>query len=1124
MGFFRRYFFATPWHLIRLFIPLTAAIPLAAYWATLFPCVYPGLSASLTASAAGLCKTDGLSSPLFALATSTVAALDWGTLPLRLNAFSAICGALAVALFYLFTARLVFAFACEDPGGAMAALPPRIREVDDDANTATGRTRFATNPDGSISIPASVIAHNRRVSHAAVLGGLGAAALLAFCAPFWLVATRLYPYTFDLMLVFLIANLLISYDQGESQFSLFTCVFLLAACSVESPILLLLLPVGSLFLLRALVLNEQVNAPKVLGILMVATSGAAVALLTLWSAASRCAAIAIPAPRPIVRVFLTTLTAEVSRWVPSYGWSYIFMQVLFPAAIALFVFAFAFRKRTPILFLTQLTLTACLIPSMLNLHFSPWGMARFTFRIPVFSYTIIALFAGLMIAVWHLMREFFQEKMTEELDFYEYRDNPAVCRIGSLLCWPLLALALATPFRSYPDIAPTEGTFADAVADAIYREIGPRDWIVNCPLLRHHLMVRALRDGRRLHFIRTDSDVYDAAQLAAYVRDDPGFAPYRNRLLNAAELSSAAFIREWLKHETNAYQRVVLFNAPEIWRENGFHSVPTGFFLSGQPNATPVDARRALESHRAFLEAMRPYIYPAAPDTIQLFATYRAILRRQLAFAANEIGVLLAADKRLDEAAELFAQSEPLAPDNLSLLLNRYHLAANENVRAAALPELASRLSDVPLHRNTFALRIEELQSECGSLINPDILEYVRKSYWTKSNAYRNLAVSTHIVPSDPRLVLRDKKRDLYQAITRSIDGNAFDDAERQLNLLLDIDEKDRFALLNKALIAIERKNLPEAGLWMDLAKENGAKPADLIYHEAALLLLNGKLAEARAMLNAALPADPANIRLWGLLADILIQLNEYSELENRVFPAVRSASSKRPHYLLYLIRGYLCKHNGPREYSAARAAFLRALALNRNLTDVQAEVLQIDDALDVPAFNEQDAKVLLRKNPEHAFANYLLGMAKLHRGEYDKAQDLFQRSLEAERDKNAPAYAGLGAVMLARNDLAGAEPLLRRALAIDPSRSFAHHMLARVLLAQGRPEDALRELEPVLESRPNDLDARLTFIRIRMAEKKYAEIAATVSDLLEKEDLLPPAIAQQLRPLAEKLSAELSK
>ena len=1125
MGFFKKHILATPWQLLRLFIPFTGILPLIVYYLTVFPCVYPGSSAFLTATAAGLCQQDDLAQPIFMLAARGIAALHYGTLPLRLNLFCAACGAVAVSLFYLITARLVFIFACEDPGGAMAALPPRLRDAgDSDDTNAKQESSFAINSDGSVSIPFSVLAHNRRVSHAAVLGGIGAALTLAFCAPFWLASTRLYPYTFDLMLLFMIINLLISYDQSEHLFSLFLSVFLLTACSVESPLFLLLLPIGGICLLRALILNEQVTASRILGAILVGFSGTIVAVVVLWKAAAQCSAIATPALRPILRVFTTTLAGELSQWVPSFGWSYIFMQLLFPTAIALFVFFHAFKKRTPLLFLLQLVLIALLVPSLLNLRISLWGIARMTSKIPILSYAIIALFVGLMIAVWHLMREMFQEKADEDLDYYEYRDNPSVCRVGSLLCWPLLLLTLVVPFRSFTDIDPREGTFADAVADKIYGELGSRDWVVNSQLFRHHLMIRAQRDGRNIHFIRTDtdSDTYDPGQLTAYIQKDPSFAPYRYRLLNAADLSPASFIREWLKHETNAYQRVVLFDTPSIWRENGFSAIPTGLFLSGLPKGVPIDTAALLARHLAFLESMRPYLYPAKPDSIQLFADYRLALRHQLAFMANQVGVLLAANKHTEEAYDLFAQSESLAPDNLSLLLNRYHLSANLGVRAASLSELETRLNDFPRRLNTFTLSLKDLQSVSGTLINPDVLEFARKTFWTKTSAYRNLAIHTHALRSDPLVALRDRKRELYQAITQNIDSNTFEDANRQLNLLLDLDEKDGFALVNKAFIAIEQHNLPEAERWMDLAKKSGVKPVELIWHEAAILILNGNLSQARTMLNAALPANPNNIQLWGLLAEILLRLGEYNELENRVYPALRSASSKKDHYLLYMVRGYIYKHNGARDYASARVAFLRALALNKNLTAVREEVLRLDDILDVPAFNEQDAKAVLRKDPEHAFANYLLGMARLRRNELDKAEDLFNRSLE--NAGNAPAYSGLGAVMFAKGNIVAAEKLTRRSLELDATRLFTWHTLAKTLLAAGRTDEASHALDTVLKGLPDNLDVRLTLIRLRMKQKKYDEAASLVSDLLENEKTLPISIAQQLHPLAQQLSAELSK
>ena len=98
MGFFKKHILATPWQLLRLFIPFTGILPLVVYYLTVFPCVYPGSSAFLTATAAGLCQQDDLAQPIFMLAARGIAALHYGTLPLRLNLFCAACGAVAVSL------------------------------------------------------------------------------------------------------------------------------------------------------------------------------------------------------------------------------------------------------------------------------------------------------------------------------------------------------------------------------------------------------------------------------------------------------------------------------------------------------------------------------------------------------------------------------------------------------------------------------------------------------------------------------------------------------------------------------------------------------------------------------------------------------------------------------------------------------------------------------------------------------------------------------------------------------------------------------------------------------------------------------------------------------------------
>jgi hypothetical protein len=62
------------------------------------------------------------------------------------------------------------------------------------------------------------------------------------------------------------------------------------------------------------------------------------------------------------------------------------------------------------------------------------------------------------------------------------------------------------------------------------------------------------------------------------------------------------------------------------------------------------------------------------------------------------------------------------------------------------------------------------------------------------------------------------------------------------------------------------------------------------------------------------------------------------------------------------------------------------------------------------------------------------------------------------------------------------------------------------------------------MDSLPDDLDVRLTWISLLMRQKKLDQAAMLVSDLLDDEDLLPYHIRRRLKPLVAELSAEFSK
>jgi predicted Zn-dependent protease len=372
----------------------------------------------------------------------------------------------------------------------------------------------------------------------------------------------------------------------------------------------------------------------------------------------------------------------------------------------------------------------------------------------------------------------------------------------------------------------------------------------------------------------------------------------------------------------------------------------------------------------------------------------------------------------------------------------------------------------------------------------------------------------------DPLIVFRDKKRELYQSATKAMDEYRLDDADHLLNILLDLDEKDTFVLLKKAQIAIENRDAPNAGLWMDLAKENGIKESELAWYDASLLVLAGKPNEARAIIEKAIPANTSDARLWALLADILLEKGEFYELENRINPALRNATSKKPSASFYKLKGYLLLRNN--DLMAARAAFLDALGLNPSLTLIREELLKIDDQLSVPSFSETDAKAMLRVIPNHAFANYLLGRARLERGILGQAEDLFTKSLSIKT--NIPAAVGLASIWIEQGKTDKAEAILRAALKEDETSTFARLTLIKLLTAKGMGDEAYLLIQPLIKARPEDLNLRLMYILIRMKQGKFEESAQIVNDLLDKEYKLPTHIKDQLKELAKQLSDALTR
>lgn len=97
--------------------------------------------------------------------------------------------------------------------------------------------------------------------------------------------------------------------------------------------------------------------------------------------------------------------------------------------------------------------------------------------------------------------------------------------------------------------------------------------------------------------------------------------------------------------------------------------------------------------------------------------------------------------------------------------------------------------------------------------------------------------------------------------------------------------------------------------------------------------------------------------------------------------------------------------------------------------------------------------------NPGFGMAYYRLGEAYTRELKWDEAIGPLQKAIWLSPYFSGP-YIVLGKVYLKKGDLTNAEGMLRRALKMDPNNYSGHHLLAQVLRAANRPDEAKKEFE----------------------------------------------------------------
>ena len=342
------------------------------------------------------------------------------------------------------------------------------------------------------------------------------------------------------------------------------------------------------------------------------------------------------------------------------------------------------------------------------------------------------------------------------------------------------------------------------------------------------------------------------------------------------------------------------------------------------------------------------------------------------------------------------------------------------------------------------------------------------------------------------------------------LQAGALAKAEECCKAALDKDSSNVVALSAMATLSLNSRRISEAESWLKKATQNGAQDNLILYQTIVLALFNQNDDQAQRLLAKATKDYPSDQRYWLLYADVLLRQNATQEVEFRVLPAMQKALNTQDHFLLHTVRGFLLRKKGPRFYQDARHEFILALTLNTLLPDVWSALFDLDLKLGNPAFTETDAKNQLAVDPDHALANYLMGVAYLNRNALKESEDFLRRSIE--KHPTAPACNDLGENLRHQKKLLEAEIFARQALSIQPDFAPALDTLACVLLDSEKANEAAPFSEKANACYPNTPSYQLTLLRLRVKQNDQAEVTRLVNELTNSKTSIPEALQKEIK------------
>jgi Tfp pilus assembly protein PilF len=1004
---------------------LIALLALGAYLLTLSPVFYPGASSQHVAQQLGLTPFPALTNGIWGWLISVVASLPFASLPVRLNALSALCAAGALYVFF----QLV--------------LDLRLGKRPDASEQRV--------PAGPVSLMAASVAM----------------VFLATCIPLWIVATRAHPLAFDLLLGLLPFRLVQWAGRRRSNLGYYLAALVYGLSVTEYSTMIALGPLLALCMLVGLLRQGRFTVGAVFGLLAALLLGLTPYLLAAWHYMQTPAY----AWREFTGFWLVLKYIWLEQWatltrsLPRVGWLTMGFLTVVPWAIAHALHLIqrphsSGSRRGQALI--HVLIAAILLAVFWDFPFSPWRSTRGQPLILI-PYVFAALGLGLSTAFL--------------VDLLGQRGrNRGFSARGYAVGAILVPLALVSAIRHLPETNGRSAAVAVEHLEHILKDVGPRSWLLTSGQADAELALLIHQAGAKLTLINPRTSSIDAYQnYLASLFEEP-------RLQGLARVSLAALLKEWLVMP-GVLDEVAVMDAPDLWEAMDYQAVPEGLIYTGEPNDVRRDPTGLVSNflHMAAGHGQRILLASQGDARAPIMPWLKQAVRN-LARQANNLGVYAEDQGRSDLAALLYREAVRLHTNNISALINLTALAEREKLED--LPALAAHLEEL-VQQQEGSYSLWSLSQVHGYVRSPEnfasrgwawamsgkpglavreIKRAIRaggdtpaaqlalaQMYFDQQDdvaseeTYRKLlAVNPEHAPALLGLVrLAARQGDFAEARRNLIRLRQLDVAPEALNLEEAVIEAlaGDHAKAAKLLADVIKRQPDNSRAWMTLAVV-ASQQGDTKKAEEAV-------AKLQAMRNL-----PPQLRL--ALAQIALAKKD-TEGARRLLEDVLRSQPGHVGALLLMVR----------IQQAAGNQDLMEAYLNRLLTADPGhaygnfllgtlQFIREQNALAEASFR---ASLAARRAPEtlNAIA-YLLYL----KGNLEEAEPLVREALKSDEDQ-VNALDTLANILVRQGKLDEAERTLQKALALQPQATSLRSSLVRLYDAQGRGAEAVKLADELL-------------------------------------------------------------